>query len=608
MGWRRGEHRCARLSNGRRRWRALSFVCMGVPRLQDATGVQGDLAHTPFVHVLLSLHERGASGTLILSPDWEGLEADGRCRVAIERGHPVKGLFDFPATELLEGLLGCVERRDSYGFYPGEDLTVGLPGVLEGRPDLWRVASVLVERGFREEAIAEVLGRAGAKPLCLTSRCDEARLPLGAEGRWVLDALSWRPTAVSELVKKVGTGLNEFRVRRVCYVLLITRAAEVAPELLSDLPPRLDAPTVVAATGLIEAALAPPTLAQDDAPPPGSARIPDSASIPGSASISGSASIPDNGTTEPLPRSSLTPNSIDSIADDLTAVVRLAGELDDESDDDFDWNQQTFVYSGDPAELFEASHEVEVALDDARGEDRDPPDIAEAFREVLADLPELGSVEIAVEAAPASAPPSDLEGGELEGWELEDSGEAEGAQEALDSLTQRADGGRPSTGPRRKRTFEPFAVPEGLGAESERALFAEAQTLMSQQKWHEAIPRLRRCVAHNSRDARYFAAAAMCMHRIFSVRGSPAEVNWRIFRVADRAVSLDGHNDDAHYIRGLALRRLGRTKEALLEFEHAAWLNPEHIDAKREVVIAERRAEKERRPSFIDRLLALAGR
>jgi curved DNA-binding protein CbpA len=131
--------------------------------------------------------------------------------------------------------------------------------------------------------------------------------------------------------------------------------------------------------------------------------------------------------------------------------------------------------------------------------------------------------------------------------------------------------------------------------EAERKLAAIVQAAMNQQKAEVLIKRrdyegaaalLRDALELAPDDAQIHASYAWALYHLPSTPEREREMMASI----DRALSLHGENDRAHYYRGMMLRRAGREAEAIAEFERAVAINPKNLDAAREVRLAQMRA------------------
>jgi len=66
----------------------------------------------------------------------------------------------------------------------------------------------------------------------------------------------------------------------------------------------------------------------------------------------------------------------------------------------------------------------------------------------------------------------------------------------------------------------------------------------------------------------------------------------KILEALDRAIALHEDHEKAHAHKAQLLKRLGRDKEALKEFRKVVSINPNNVDASREVRIAQMREDK----------------
>ncbi len=75
----------------------------------------------------------------------------------------------------------------------------------------------------------------------------------------------------------------------------------------------------------------------------------------------------------------------------------------------------------------------------------------------------------------------------------------------------------------------------------------------------------------------------------------------------DRLLKLNPDSEKALYLRGQARKRLGRTREAMADFNRVAEINPSNIDAAREIRIHAMRSQEKMAPPSSDEKSGLGG-
>ena len=97
---------------------------------------QGDLARTPFAHVLLHVQRKALTGSLVI---WDPRAAEGpkQDRVRFENGVPVSAALRERASRLDRGLLPLFARTEGpYAFYPDVDLVGDTPHARRGEVEV----------------------------------------------------------------------------------------------------------------------------------------------------------------------------------------------------------------------------------------------------------------------------------------------------------------------------------------------------------------------------------------------------------------------------------------------------------------------------------------
>ncbi len=197
---------------------------------------EGDLAKTPFAHVLLHIRGKGYSGSLVL---WRTDVAEGQPRqdrVRFERGAPVAAALTEPASRLDRGLLPLFARdAGPYAFYEGADLVGTGDRVRAGRVDVLPLIAASLRGSSRDDIAGAIVRRFGDAHLRLSRGFDLDALGLLPEERSTVDLLRAKPMPAAELRKL--SPLAPRTVLRLIYFLAITGAIEAWDGKLSG-PPR----------------------------------------------------------------------------------------------------------------------------------------------------------------------------------------------------------------------------------------------------------------------------------------------------------------------------------------------------------------------------------
>ncbi|MBN8612794.1 MAG: DUF4388 domain-containing protein, partial [Deltaproteobacteria bacterium] len=182
---------------------------------------QGELAKTPFAHVLLHLHHKAMSGTLVLWPTAEG--AKGQDRVLFEEGWPVAGRLVDKAAALDRGMLPLFARKDGpYAFY-GDDL-VG-DTTLRGRVDPLMVFTASLRGSTRDDVVDAYIDNLGPDAhVRFKAGIEVKRYVLQPKEAGFVDVIRAAPATVAELVAQCELG--PAMGKRLIYLLFVTKALE----------------------------------------------------------------------------------------------------------------------------------------------------------------------------------------------------------------------------------------------------------------------------------------------------------------------------------------------------------------------------------------------
>ncbi|MGA2449235.1 MAG: DnaJ domain-containing protein [Polyangiaceae bacterium] len=546
-----------------------------VPRPEPVAS--GNLARTPFVHLLLYALDKKLSGTLeFVAADKREVSifcADGRPakvrtsepvaylgRVLLEQGFLTEAVLQKSLVELAEqkdterklhgellvsaGLLrqdqvgaGLVEQlrrkliyasslpaETTYSYYGAFDCLSGwgkpVPQGVDPFPLIWR----MLHTAAPQEHIAAALARVGTARLRGAHGANFARLGLGKDEAIVVDLLSVQPLTVADLVK--ASGLDPSEARLLVYLLLITRQVEMVStsDRALSIRPLMGGPATSVQAGAGVSASPPSHVSS--APPP----------KPSSNAMSGP------------PRSLATPTPVPppvTMSDELAArwreIVERASSID---------RADYFDMLGVPREASRKDIESAFyALARRWHPDRLPPEL-EPVRDACSRVFSRMSEALAT---------------------LTDDEQRSHYMHLL------ADG---SGTPAMQET-----VARVLEAASN---FQKAEVCFKRNDWVQAESLCRRALASDATQADYHALLAWIVS--LKPENQSPEKTLECIRMLDEAVFISERCEKAFYWRGLLYKRMGKNDAAIRDFKRATDLNPHNIDAAREVRLYQMRS------------------
>jgi tetratricopeptide (TPR) repeat protein len=224
---------------------------------------QGDLAKTPFAHLVLYLHRQALSGTLVINRG--GFET----KILFRNGRAVAARPLPRGTALSSGLLElCAVDAAAYAFWDG-DLLGDASGVIQGTVDPFMFVSESLRGHTRESNVAAVVDRYRGVALRAVPEADPKRFGIrGAEAR-ALERLRDYATTPEEFHTRVE--LSQDDARRLLYMFLITR--QVLPEG-GELPSASGVRAAVDADAPLRVSSVPPPNAASSQPPRGATSTP----------------------------------------------------------------------------------------------------------------------------------------------------------------------------------------------------------------------------------------------------------------------------------------------------------------------------------------------
>ncbi len=517
--------------------------------------ITGNLARTPFAHLVLYIREHGLTGTLAVWPAGTsddpvtlGDSRDLADRLFFSNGASRAGRIIEASSTLERSLLPLFQRQNGpFIFYPDANY-VGAGELVQASTisDLALVAAA--SRGpVREDLIDGVVGRLIGSSLRLRSGADPRALELLPREQMVVDVLLAGPASTMQLIEQ--SGLEPRAARKLLYLLTITKMVEVfdparagasrAPrtgESSGTQFPAVAAPAntdgrarATNAPGLPKTTPAPIPAAPPQSLPPSAAALP---GAPVTARIIAPLTAP-----PPAPPDALTPEHR-AQWDELAARINR-------------FDAQTYYEMLDlaPQAPIDAVREAYFALTKQVHPDRLPAPLLP----LLPGAQRLFTV----------------------------------LTEAHETLTEDA----------RRKQYEEMMKDGGGTPAAQRKL---EQTIEATVEFQKAEVLRKSDLALAERHARtallldpeqadYHALLAWILFERHPGEDAPLK---EMLALVDHALKLHDKHDRANLYRGSILRRLGREADAVKAFRRAVELNPKNVDAQREVRLAEMRAKK----------------
>jgi tetratricopeptide (TPR) repeat protein len=511
--------------------------------------ITGNLARTPFAHLVLYIREHGLSGTLAVWPAGTsddpvvlGDSRDLADRLYFLSGASRAGRIIEASSTLERSLLPLFQRADGpFIFYPDANY-VGDGEMVQPTTisDLALVAAAT--RGpVRDDLIENVVGRLVGLSLRLRSGADPRPLSLLPREQMVVDVLLAGPASTMQLIEQ--SGLEPRAARKLLYLLTITKMVEIfdpsrggasrAPrsgESSGTQFPQVAAPPrVTTAPGAMNPTPSSNPTAVMASRPPAAAALP---GAPVTARIVAPLTAP-----PPSPPDSLSPEHR-AQWDDLAARI---GRFD----------EQTYY------EMLGLA----------------PQAPADAVREAYFELIK----QVHPDRLPAPLLPL-----------------LAGAQRLFTVLTEAHE---TLTDDARRKQYEEMMKDGGGTPAAQRKLEQTVEATVEFQKAEVlrksdlalAERHARTALQLDPEQADYHALLAWVLFERHPGEDAPLT---EMLALVDHALKLHDKHDRAHLYRGSILRRLGREADAVKAFRRSVELNPKNVDAQREVRLAEMRAKK----------------
>lgn len=516
---------------------------------------EGDLERTPFLHLLAQIHLRALGGTLAIWPEDESVR--GQDRIRFEAGAPVAARLLAPGPPLLDrALLAMFPRtRGAFAFYEGVDLAPD--AAIVGKVDPLALLAASLRVAAREDAVAAVLEQFAGTTLRFTAGAEAKRYALLPKEERLVDVMRAGPATPEELASSSELGLE--LGQRLVYLFLVTRALEPyqaatrtgaartgrsslpggtpssgvqRPQSQAGVPPKSSAGGELPSPEAIARALAPPGVPADMAQGAGPAPTP--------APPRAAASSPRSSLAAPR-RMSDAPPPASLSADALAQFLEIKERIN--SIDGQNYYDMLGVPRDAPTDGIRKQY---FTLAKRWHPDRVPAELAfvKADVDTIFQLLTLAHDTLTDE----------VKRGQY--------------------LRQVQDGGGTPAADRKLAAIVTAAMEQ-----------QKAEVLMKRRDFAGAKALLERAMELNPDEPDLHASYAGCL---LGLPDSDALLP-EVLRRTERALATTPTHDRAHYNRGLALRRIGREREALESFQRAAASNPKNIDAVREMRLAQMR-------------------
>jgi len=500
--------------------------------MPDEPVATGTLARTPLPHLLIYLDQKQLSGTLAVWPDVVHEAERKQDRILLLKGRPVAGRLIEPAKSLRDGLLKLFYRTEApYAFYEG-NLLGGGEERLNGRVDPLSLIAESLRGTARDEVVEGVLSRVNKLKLRIQPKAELTRFDLQPEERGLVDLLLAEPSTLEQLIG--GSSLPAARCRRLVYLLLISKS--VAP--YEQAP--LHAPPSGSSQG-------PPPMAADLAAEPTS----DPLQSPTYSSVNPPRTPSEVGLASKSPAARL-----DRLADLPSQPDGLSPELGER------W--QRIVAR---ARLIENQNYFEMLGLDKQAQ---TPDVKTEFFKLAKDFhpdrlpPELSLLRPCVEVIFGYINEAHKTLGDDE-------------QRIAYARTVREGGGTPA-GERLMQQILDSAI-----------AYERVQVFARKHQYDEALDLIQKILIVTRDEPDYHAMHAFLLMQKFPGADSPTG---KIMEALDRALELHQNHERAQSCKAQMLKRLGRHAEALRHFKRVVSINPNNLEAAREVRVATMREER----------------
>jgi len=576
---------------------------------------QGNLSTTPLAHLLVYVLQHKLNGTLAIWPSSATPSAGAdhqQHRILFREGRPIAGRLLVPSGNLQQGMLQLFNIAEApYAFYSDRDLVGNGSGTCHGSLEPLSLIAAWLRGPVREDVIAGILERLGSTKLRLQPGVDLRRFQFLPREQAFLELLRAGPASAQELID--GTHLDRDAAQRMVYLLAITktvqsfdpRQAQIAsrrpaPSGMSarpaaqSLPPRTQVsfrPSVPSfqAAGVsvppVVRSIRPsnPSFRPGSLPPVRTSLRPSGSTPPVRASLRPSSPSFRPGGSSPPARNSLRPSSPSFRPGTSSAPYAIMPEGFPSPPADLTQElKDRWFEVGKLAVMIEDKNYFEM-LDLRPG--ADIPAVRTAYFEAVKKwhpdrlpaalgilLPYIQSIFRYLTEAHATL--SDNNQRDLYMYTLQDGGGS------------------------------PNAMRRAEAAARSVAALQSAQTSVRRHDYSSALEEARAALELNPDD---FDALALFGWLTFLMRGNSASAVEEAFECVVEVLKKKPEHEHAHYYKAMILKATGRESEALKHFRAVVRLNPNNVDAAREVRLANMRksgthASKSSKPGLFSKL------
>jgi hypothetical protein len=165
---------------------------------------------------LLSIQKKGLAGTLAIWPDED---RPGQDRILFRTGIPAIGRFIDPASDLEHGILHLFSRRSApYAFYEADLVGEG-EGTLRGAVDIFALIASALRTDVPKDVVVRVIRKLGEGAHRIQPGSPIARFALQANEMAFVELMRAEPASAATLIKQFG---DPKVARRMLYLLAIT--------------------------------------------------------------------------------------------------------------------------------------------------------------------------------------------------------------------------------------------------------------------------------------------------------------------------------------------------------------------------------------------------
>jgi tetratricopeptide (TPR) repeat protein len=506
--------------------------------MADEPVATGTLAKTPLSHLLIYLDQKQLSGTLALWPDVVNEAERKQDRILLLKGRPVAGRLMEPAKSLREGLLKLFYRSEApYAFYDG-NLLGSAEERLNGRVDPLSLIAEAFRMTARDDQIDDMLARLQGMKLRMQPKAELARFDFTSEERGLVEWVLAEPNTVDNLV--AGSQLPPVRCKRLLYLLLISKS-------LAPYEEHLAADGGGPSTGVMSGAAA--AVTPPKAPSERGLVAPVTNATTPAVTPSKSPSQP-GVSKSPVAR-------LERLNDLPQQPEGLSAELGER------W--QKIVAR---ARLIENQNYFEMLGLDKKAE---TPEVKAEFFKLAKDFhpdrlpPELAPLRGCVEV--------------IFGYLNEAHKTLGDDEQRIAYLRSVREGGGTPAAERLMQQILDSAI-----------AYERVQVFARKHQYDDALELIQKILTVTKDEPDYHAMQAWLLMNKFPGEGAPTG---KIMEALDRALELQQEHERAHATKAKMLQRLGRQAEALRHFKRVVAINPNNLEAAREVRVASMREEKQ---------------